>query len=199
MKAVESSGDQEGMETRREKEDGDFRGNKVQQEGKQETNEVPIELKRSPFLEVQSCKKYCMGLIYWVITKDARSYPMPNGKKPKHHVTMTATTSLWRIFSVINATTINKTVYWWWQKNVGSVVKVQQRLCLDISHVTKFKIRHIFGNNKRILQPNTKQQSSSSLSAPFDRLCSDSVLPWLVFLSKACVTYYAVFLETNKS
>lgn len=27
---------------------------------------------------------------------------MPSGKKPKHHVTMTATTSLWRIFRVIN-------------------------------------------------------------------------------------------------
>lgn len=27
---------------------------------------------------------------------------MPNGKKPRNHVTMTATTSLWGIFSVIN-------------------------------------------------------------------------------------------------
>lgn len=44
----------------REREEGEFRGNKVEQEGKQEMNEVLIELKGSHFLELQSCKKYCM-------------------------------------------------------------------------------------------------------------------------------------------
>lgn len=102
MKAEESSEDEKGMETQREQEDGDFRGNKVEQEGKQGMNEVSIELKRSLSLELHRCKKYCMGLIHWIIIKDARSYPMPNGKKPKNHVTVTETTSLWMIFSVIN-------------------------------------------------------------------------------------------------
>lgn len=64
-----------------ERGDGEFRGSKVKQEGKQEMSEVSIELKGSlVFLEPHSCRKNCMGLIPCIITKDARSYPMPNGK-----------------------------------------------------------------------------------------------------------------------
>lgn len=101
---TKSSGDEGGKETQREGDEGDFRGNKVEQEGQQKINEVLIELRERglSFLELHSCKKYGRDLICCIITKDALSYLLPNGKKPRNHVTMTAATSLWRIFSIIN-------------------------------------------------------------------------------------------------
>lgn len=43
-----------------------------------------------------------MGLVGCTITQDAQSHAMPDGKRPRNHITMTAASSLWRIFAVIN-------------------------------------------------------------------------------------------------
>ena len=98
----------------------------MEQEGKRGMNGVLIERgKRRLFL---SQKKYCRVLMCCVIGKDAPSYRKPNGGKPRNHVTMTATTSLWSTLSVINdckqGMKSNLGVIDDDMKNVGSVIKI---------------------------------------------------------------------------
>ena len=100
---------------------------------------------------LHSCKKYSMGLICCIIMKDVRSYPLPNGKKPRNHVTMTATISLWGIFSVINdckpKTKKQFRNYWWWQKWWGSFIKCYDRI-LYLDWTEEIQGEYLFGVNK---------------------------------------------------
>lgn len=83
---------------------------------------------------------------------------MPNGKKPRNHATMTATTSLWGIFSVINdckpKTKSNLGIIDGDIKKCGiSHKKVSAYFIWSDPHfrLRKFKGRHLFGVNKGML------------------------------------------------